>query len=566
MPIGPGCQVDAGIIDEQGNLTPKAKAKFIKDVKDQLTFGSDNLPSVPLFPCGPSIKPIQFASSLDLENEKKFPDFHKNILGSYQKIAQSLNMASDMKLLPICDPIAFGAKLGIKIKIPNFPGGFIPFMIPNPPLLAVKMKLMPPPKLLAKFPGIPAIPPPLPKFDLPPNIKEPDFGTLFDYSLAYSIGIPKFLLAIVAKIPQFALKLPNLPSLFSTMCDTAFSSKLFGDVQPTSTMQIAATKVLTTKVVEMVFISAVGTTLGSASGGIVGGVGKLLGYSPPEDGEEAAQSPRDLIVQYAKDCIDLSWGGGDDVQDQYAQRMLYVEYGGGDPAGSGPHEDPRPIGKQATIARLKNQSSCGLLARACLFAGGASYVFDSKVNTSRQDPSVNLYYDFYKDRYPSNLAISGIIQSAEAKNATIPTIKGDLPPLKKGDIIAVYLPGSSGKEHVMVVYEDYSPGSFDLVTVEGGQIDDGNKDENGKPRPTAIHKKQYVESKKLPANKSPIEPPFSFSVERGSGDVVLNGRKILRLIDGEILCTDTTGADMTRSNGSIPDIANDGNDDRDLVP
>ena len=73
------------------------------------------MPVPPLFPCGKDILPNPYASLLDLEDEKKFPDFHKNIFGTYEKIAIALNMQSDFKLLPICCPISLGFKLGVDL-------------------------------------------------------------------------------------------------------------------------------------------------------------------------------------------------------------------------------------------------------------------------------------------------------------------------------------------------------------------------------------------------------------------------------------------------------------------
>jgi hypothetical protein len=547
MPEGPGCQVDAGIIDEQCKLTPKAKKKFIQQVKDELLFGTDNLPVPPLFPCGDPVPPNPFADLLDLENEQKFPDFHKNILGSYQKIACALNLKSDFKLLPICCPISLAFKLGVNIKI-DFPSGFIPFMIPNPPLLALKLKIMPPPKLIAKFPGLPAIPPPLPKFDIPPAIKIPDFKTLFDFSLAFALGIPKFLAELVLQIPKLALKLPNLPELFKLICDIAFKSNLFGSILPDSIVQIVTTKVLITKVVEMVFIAAIGTTLGSSPGGITGGVGKFLGYDPPpEEPEDPSPTIRDKIIEHADRLIDTGYGQGSSKQDTYAQNLLLVEYS--EPQQPSPPGDKRALGKAKTLAILKETSSCGLVARACLANAGASYVYNNKVDTSKQDPSVNLYYDFFLDRYQTGTAIAGIYGAAKAKGALIPYTSGDLPALKKGDIIIVEARGNPGKEHVIVLYKDYNPGSLTMTTVEGGQPDSGN---GGKP--TMVRKKEYINSKTVTKGSD----KYSMYIA-ANNQIYIAGRTVLALIDSEKLVTDQRGASMSKSNGGIPtSVASDG--------
>ena len=554
-----GCITHAGILTpgDDKQLTIKAKQKFIKDIKDELMFGTEGISS--LFPCGDPVQANPFAGQLDLENEKKFPEFHKNVLGTYLEIAIKLDLESDFKILPICDPIAIGFKLGVKIKKPKFPDGFIAFLIPNPPLLALKMKKMPPPKLIAQFPSLITIPPKLPIPPIP-NIKFPDFDALLDFKFAFwnPLVFPSFFGELVLNLPGLLLKLPNIPDLFAELCKLAQKAKLVGGpkagTEEQSIVMIVAQKVLLKKVVEMVFILAVGTTIGSASAGITGGIGSVLGYDPPpDDSTEEPVSVRDTIVSYANDCIDFAWGPTD-KRDEYAQKLLYVEYGDGNPADpSSAHSDKRAIGKQLTIAKLEEASSCGLLARACLFSGGASYVLNNKVDTSKQNPNVTLYYDFFQDRYEEGKAISSIIKAAYAKSATYNDqgehIKNDLPPLKKGDVIIIYNPSKAGNEHAMVVVEDYKVGSFELVTVEGGQIDKSNKN-----RPTAIKKKTY--------SNSGTNPKLVIRVQSGSNNVLIGGRKILTLIDSEKLCTDDTGTNMSISNVSTEyrDVA-DGNDD-----
>jgi hypothetical protein len=556
MSITEGCQYHAGVIDADGKLKKKAKTKFIQECKEELVFGTENLPTPQLFPCGPKLQPIQFAELLDLENESKFPEFHNNILGTYEKIANTLNLASDLKFLPICCPVSLGLKLGVNLKL-KFPLEFIPFIFPNLPDLAVKLDIIPPIELALKFPTLPSIPPPLPKFDIPPDIKIPDFSTFFDFTFAFSVGIPKLLADIALDIPNLILKLPNLPELFGSLCDLAFKSNIFGDVMPISTTQIVAIKVLTKRVVEMSFIAAVGTTLGSSPGGITGGTGRYLGYEPPgEESDDYEESVRDKIVNYAYSCAGLSWGLN---AEKYAQKILYTEYGDGTPKNKNRNDydyDERVVGSAGAIQKCSEASSCGMFARACLWAAGASYVFEyngmpllSKVPL--QDPTVKYFYNFYSDEYRvlpgGGIAIAGLIQSAQKKGAIYPYTKGDLPPLKRGDVIIIHNPEKNGTDHAIVVVEDYIPGSFNLKTVEGGQQDASNKN-----KPTGISMKEYVHENSISDKGRKIyEPPFSMQLEYATDELVMSGRKIKYLINSEIVCTSAIGSTYTGPHSAL---------------
>jgi hypothetical protein len=452
---GNGCQTHAGILKPgDGTLTDIAKQKFIKETKEMMKYGSENLPTPPDFPCGPAVQPVEHADLLDLENEERFPEFHQNILKSYERIAQKLDLPSDFKFLPLCDPVALGTKFNVKLRL-KFIGEFIPFLSPALPLVALKMKKMPPIELAGKFPDIPAVPPPIPKFDLPPNIEVPDFFTFSDFNIAFSTGIPKFIASLALKTPELALKLVSPPDLFSSICDAAFQSNLFGEIKPESTTLVAATKVLTQKVVEMSFIAAVGTTLGSAPGGLVGGIGRYRGYVPPVDeGEDPAEDPRDLAVEFARTMDGVSYSSD---KDKYAQNLFYKEY-----------DDGNEKAKQKTYGYAAKASSCGLFVRACFFNAHAEEAF-------------------FVHEYQVGTAISGLYQIAKDKNALIPFTTKHFPSLRRGDAIIVSELSDFSDAHVLLVEEDYS-GGFDgpIQGIEGGLPDSGNDN-----RPTAIESNVY---------------------------------------------------------------------------
>jgi hypothetical protein len=549
-----GVLVHAGILETDEKLTQRAKDLFIEDIKKELTLGSDGF--APIFPCGPKIEPNPHAYLLDLEDEKKFPDFHAQILkGQYEKIAGILNLAGGFMILPICDPLALAFAMGIDVDLNiSFPDGFLEYLIPNLPKLAVDLNLMPPIKLAAKFPGLLTLPPKLPvDFTIPP-IPKPAFA--FDpglnIDLLFPLKIPSVLLKLIAQLPSLILDLPNLPG---AVCNLVFKAGLF-NVLPTATVKIVAYKVLVRKISEMLMILAVGKVVGSSPIGVTGGLGTKLGYQPPlVESTKKRNSPRDKIAQYAEDCVDLAWGNTsktDDgtIQEQYVQRLLYTEYGDGARRDNlnidDPLYDPRVIGKKKSIEKAATLSSCGMLARAACMAGGASYVFryagQPQLNKNQK---LGRFYDFFTDEYRliggQGIAISGLIQAAKSKNATIPKQKNDLPPVKRGDVIVVYDPKVSNREHVMVIVEDYEPGSFELITVEGGQTDSKNNDQ-----PTAIKKKIYkdVNSQEFRNKANVLDPPYGFSVTH-NGVVKFSGREILTIIDGEKLCTNKTGSDTT---------------------
>lgn len=565
-----GCQYHAGILKKDETLTQRAKEVFIEDIKKELILGSEGY--TPIFPCGPKVAPNPHAHLLQLENEKLFPDFHKQVLkGQYEKIAKALNISGGFTILPICDPLALATQLGIDVNLTiNFPDGFLEYLVPNLPKLAVDLDLMPPVKLAAKFPGLLTIPPKLPGNFKIPTLPEPAFGFSpgLNVDLLFPLKIPELIANLLVQIPSLILDLPNLPA---AVCDIVFKSGLFS-VIPEATVRIVAYKVLVKKVSEMLMILTTGKIVGSSPSGVVGGIGKKLGYIPPvEKQSNEARSTRDRIVKYAKDCINLKWGDktetsdGLTVQQEYVQRLLYTEYGDGkrrdNLSKDDPLYDPRVIGKKKCIEKASNASSCGMLVRACCFAGGASYVFkyagQPQLNKNKK---LGRYYDFFTDEYRlfngEGVAISALLQAAKAKDATIPKEKHDLPALKRGDIIIVFDPKRANREHVMVLIKDYKPGSFKLTTVEGGQPDDTNK-----RRPTAILKKEYrsTDDSAFVEKSSPLDPPYGFTVSK-SGVVRLSGREILSIIDGELLCTSQVGTSTSSPDKTIEHDFFDSND------
>jgi hypothetical protein len=260
----------------------------------------------------------------------------------------------------------------------------------------------------------------------------------------------------------------------------------------------------------------------------------------------------------------MSVGTSDSSKDDdYIRRLFVVE--SQDPQAPG-SQDNRAIGYDATKVKYSSTSSSGIFVKSCLMAGGASctltYAGDKDViRVKTPDESVTMYYDFFQDAYRSS-AIAGIIQAAIIKDAFIKNrnerVTNDLPPVKKGDIIIVRHPNKLGTEHAMIVADDYV-NKFNLSTYEGGQIDDKNGN-----KPTAIHKKTYVNMNSVTVDPTTSQgtSPYIMYVDSSTGDVIIGGRKVYCIIDGEKICTNDKGSNISTPAGDIdPTIASDKNDD-----
>jgi hypothetical protein len=305
--------VDVGILKADKKLTEKAKKKFIDEVKDIIKFGTEGIPPErkPPFSAGAPMPPAgeDAAKALnDLENENKFPDFHKNTLGLYEKIANALDTPGNFSLLPaIADPIALAGKLGANIEPPDFPAGFIPYFTGNlVPLLSAdlvkagKAEFTIPAKLAAKLPALVGVPLP-PKFEIPPSLPIPStvtiapspsaeispclakvppvipqnaLSTLFATNAAVAEGVPKLVAQVITKIPNIVTKLPNINDALGEICGIVRDSGMFGDIKQTSVTQMASSIVLARKTTECIMLNALANTIGTAPGSVTSGITK----------------------------------------------------------------------------------------------------------------------------------------------------------------------------------------------------------------------------------------------------------------------------------------------------
>ena len=479
-----GCLDDVGILDGNGKLTEKAKNTFIEEVQDIIKYGTKNIPAEvkPSFSAGIEIPPNPNPEAIpDLKNKTIFSAFHKNYIGRYEKIANDLNVSSNFSLLPaIADPIALaGSAFGVELPPLDFPGGFIPYFsgllpqkllldlidagkteflkpdglvklvdklvqlkappIPPIPVLPVItppapiLGLVPPPLSSpdltdAKIPspgGIPEIQLQLPEISIPPNPEIPlppqaVLSTLAAKELAAFTNIPKLLLQIIAKIPSLVAKLANIPAIMEEICKLVIESGVLGDIKPTSSIELAASIVLSRKISEMLLTAAMGSTIGSAPGSATTGVTQKTSgpnefrryKSKPK--KEATKPPKLTPAQKANQrAIGLAGSSyGDPAErSRYTQGLFIIEsvlakfdaksiniYGEGVDTGEPYTKEQIEAAKKASFLRndsklrstpvlnnsgfidfvesdVAEQSSCGLFVRSCIAAAGCNNYF-----------------------------------------------------------------------------------------------------------------------------------------------------------------------------------------------
>lgn len=365
--------VHIGVLDNNKKLTEKAKRKFIDEVKDVLKYGTENIPdnSKPKFKCGEGLPPDPASAEAlkDLEDEKKFPDFHKNTLGIYEKIANSLDVEGNFSLLPaMADPVALAGKLDASLPAPSFPEGYAPYfaglLVPKMAadlVKAGKTEFVFPVKLFEKFPSL-ASPPQPPAFEVPPKLPLPAsvtvvsnsptpcmervppvipqnaLSTLATIHASAAEGIPKLIVQVIAKMPSILAKLPKIDEAIAEICGLVRDSGIFGEIKDSSTTQKAATIVLSRKTSECILINAIANTVGSAPGSLTSGIaGVTSDNSKGPDVDRYDAIPQELpppapnkptpvqrALMRGQELAGTSYGN-QDTRGAYVSGLFYIE-------------------------------------------------------------------------------------------------------------------------------------------------------------------------------------------------------------------------------------------------
>jgi hypothetical protein len=365
--------VHIGVLDNNKKLTEKAKRKFIDEVKDVLKYGTENIPdnSKPKFKCGEGLPPDPASAEAlkDLEDEKKFPDFHKNALGIYEKIANSLDVEGNFSLLPaMADPVALAGNLDASLPAPSFPEGYAPYfaglLVPKMAadlVKAGKTEFVFPVKLFEKFPSL-ASPPQPPAFEVPPKLPLPAsvtvvsnsptpgmervppvipqnaLSTLATIHASAAEGIPKLIVQVIAKMPSILAKLPKIDEAIAEICGLVRDSGIFGEIKDSSTTQKAATIVLSRKTSECILINAIANTVGSAPGSLTSGIaGVTSDNSKGPDVDRYDAIPQELpppapnkptpvqrALMRGQELAGTSYGN-QDTRGAYVSGLFYIE-------------------------------------------------------------------------------------------------------------------------------------------------------------------------------------------------------------------------------------------------
>lgn len=434
-------QHDAGILKDN-KLSQEAKNRIFKNVKDELVNGSSGL-GFKFFSCGPNTQPVLGAENINLEDQSIYGDFHKNVLGLYEKIVQVLDVNGQFMFPPIVvDPIALALAIDPP-QIPQlkFPDEFLIFGL-GLPLIATKLGFPMPIDLAAKLPSI-IVP-------QPPNLQFPNldidiskFLDLFKFS-QFQIKLPGLILDLATKIPTMFPKL--LAFQFDEVCNAVMESQLFGPSDPRSTIQIIVAKNLSQAIAESIIIAVVAITLGSASGGIVGGLGRKFGYVPPAPEKSKTLPIRTKVMNSANAIAGASWSADRDrlngsSGDFKNAGIKYSTYCFPITSANGEQRDV-----QKAFDKARTISSGLPLVRSAFMAGGASDSFFVKEESSQ----------------------SSLISIASQKQALISFDANTAPSLKEGD--SVLTTQSS------FIAKNYFGGGFNrsFNVVMGGAQDIGN--------------------------------------------------------------------------------------------
>lgn len=278
---------DAGMLvkDENGNykVSEATARKFLKVRNSIIDTGEVGFP----FPCIKVDNKKNIAIKIQYEEKEKYPDFFKKWIDTIL-LNQLLNNNSESNIsLPVYDPTAMGAKLGIS-PIPNLslPELLICLAVPpgSPiPLLFLGIPPVDLPDILPKVPGV--ILPPIPPVPSLPQLPDINFSPI-NFSLlgklqALNLEIPNIFKNLIASITLDFLAKFTINGLLELSCkinsNNSPQSPSDNDVGSYE-INAAAISAITA---EATAINVIGVVIGSSDTGIVAQIGAQQEHRDP---------------------------------------------------------------------------------------------------------------------------------------------------------------------------------------------------------------------------------------------------------------------------------------------
>lgn len=298
----PGCQHSAGVL-ENGKLSQTTYDKIIDDIikSGELGFGN-----VSMFPCsaGKSIGPAIGLVPKDLHDKEKYPDFHKNTMGNFEKIALALDVKGNFSFPPpIMDPFALALKLDL--DMPSFDIMKLPTLTPPELILSLGMRMPELPKLtaLVSIPKPPDFSAYIPSIDLNVNLPKPGLDAKFQFQMW-----PLKLLDLVMSLTippkvDFIFGLLKVPPDVCPVIEQAVDAKLFGPTASGDLTKVIVVQELATFTGQCATIAVTSLLVGDGGGpGLTGNLGTQFGFkqATPVTGNTEHQSARNTLTQAYK--------------------------------------------------------------------------------------------------------------------------------------------------------------------------------------------------------------------------------------------------------------------------
>jgi len=328
-----GFMQHAGILDENENLSLTAKNRIIERLKKS---SEEGFAETSPFPCaaGSSVPSATGFLPEDIEDEQKYPEFHENILKTYEKIAKGFNMKSAPNLpFPFCDPSAVALQLGL--EPPEFDLAKLPTLTPVSLALTLGIKIPLMDGLIDSFNIPPSLP--IPKFDLPEvdlkiNLPFPsEFSQKFEFD-NWAIKTPEMFVKFTGDLIA-NVDIPGILDLAAgkpcVIIDKVVESATFGPSEGGDVVKQVVVADLSSFTGECASIAAVGATVGSSPVGATGALGEKYGYKEAQktEGKKRHSKARNAII----DAFQILYNRPPSlIEAQFSQAIakLETDYGG----------------------------------------------------------------------------------------------------------------------------------------------------------------------------------------------------------------------------------------------